>query len=221
MNLPSNLLPQPWYWASLAVVVALLAPAALTAPWKRLNDPSLLHAWLGTIVCLLLLWTLRTGIYPGLGFHLLGATACTLMFGWRLALIGMSLVALGAVLSGLIEAWSLPINILLMGATPVGLTVLASYAAKRWLPSHFFTYIFANAFFGAAFAMFGTGLVASVLLALSGVYPFDFLRSDYLPWFVLLSWAEAFTTGGAITLLVVYRPKWVATFDDARYVAGK
>ena len=31
----------------------------------------------------------------------------------------------------------------------------------------------------------------------------------------------AFITGGALTLLVVYRPQWVATFDDARYIAGK
>lgn len=221
MNLTADLLPQPWYWVALAAAVALLAPAALTAPWRRLTDPSVSHAWLGTIVFLLLLWTLRTGIYPGLGLHLLGATACTLMFGPQLALIALAVVAGGATLSGSIEAWSLPINVLLMGALPVGVTLVCSAAARRWLPDHFFVYIFANAFFGAAISMFVTGLAATALLSATGAYPLEFLRSDYLPWFLFLSWAEAFSTGAALTLLVVYRPQWVASFDDARYLLGK
>jgi uncharacterized membrane protein len=50
------------------------------------------------------------------------------------------------------------------------------------------------------------------------VYSFQYLAADYLPWFALMAWAEAFTTGAAITLMVVYRPAWVATFDDARYL---
>jgi uncharacterized membrane protein len=33
-----------------------------------------------------------------------------------------------------------------------------------------------------------------------------------------MAWAEAFLTGAAITLMVVYQPGWVATFDDRRYL---
>ena len=29
---------------------------------------------------------------------------------------------------------------------------------------------------------------------------------------------EAFLTGGAMALIVVYRPHWCSTFDDARYL---
>jgi uncharacterized membrane protein len=36
-----------------------------------------------------------------------------------------------------------------------------------------------------------------------------------------MAWAEAFTTGAALTLMVVYRPDWVATFDDARYLRNQ
>jgi uncharacterized membrane protein len=36
-----------------------------------------------------------------------------------------------------------------------------------------------------------------------------------------MSWAEAFTSGALITVLVVYRPQWVTTFDDRRYLDGK
>jgi uncharacterized membrane protein len=69
--------------------------------------------------------------------------------------------------------------------------------------------------------MSATGLTASGLLIATGAYPFEYLRSDYLPWYLLMSWAEAFSTGAALTLLVVYRPQWVSTFDDARYITGK
>jgi uncharacterized membrane protein len=36
-----------------------------------------------------------------------------------------------------------------------------------------------------------------------------------------LSWSEAFTTGLLTAVLVVYRPQWVATFDDARNLNDK
>jgi uncharacterized membrane protein len=42
-----------------------------------------------------------------------------------------------------------------------------------------------------------------------------------LPFYFLMDWAEAFATGMMVTLMVVYRPEWVATFDDARYLGMK
>jgi uncharacterized membrane protein len=33
-----------------------------------------------------------------------------------------------------------------------------------------------------------------------------------------MAWSEAVTTGMAITLMVVYRPQWVSTFDDKAYL---
>jgi uncharacterized membrane protein len=221
MNLTGALLPATWHWPALMAFAALLLHAAYSAPWQVLKDPSRLHAWLGSIVFLLMLWMMRAGIEPGLGFHLLGATAMTLMFGPPLALIAMSLVVAGAAAAGTIEAASIPINALLMGAVPIAVSLGILRAVERWLPSHFFVYIFGVAFFGGAIAMVATGLAASGLLVAVGAYPFDYLRTDYLPWYLLMSWAEAFTTGGALTLLVVYRPQWVSTFDDARYIAGK
>jgi uncharacterized membrane protein len=37
----------------------------------------------------------------------------------------------------------------------------------------------------------------------------------------MISWAEAFMTGMAITMMAVYRPGWLETFDDARYIQNK
>lgn len=221
MNLTIELLPDIWHWCALAVFAVALAYAVRFAPWRLLQDASRLNAWLGSIVLLLVLWTIRAGIQPGLAFHLLGATACTLMFGPRLAFIAMSAVVVGAAAAGAIEPGSIPVNALLMGALPVAVSQALLRAIERWLPSHFFVYIFGAAFLGGAFAMSATGIAASAVLAFTGAYAFEYLRTDYLPWFLFMSWAEAFTTGAALTLLVVYRPHWVATFDDARYLVGK
>jgi uncharacterized membrane protein len=221
MNLTGALLPAAWHWPALVVFCALLLGALRLAPWRQLADSSRLNAWLGSIVLLLALWMMHAGVQPGLGFHLLGATATTLMFGPHLALIAMTAVVAGAAGAGSLEPASVPINVLLMGAVPIAVSVGLLRAVERWLPSHFFIYIFGVAFLGGALAMSATGLTASGLLIATGAYPFEYLRSDYLPWYLLMSWAEAFSTGAALTLLVVYRPQWVATFDDARYIAGK
>ena len=34
----------------------------------------------------------------------------------------------------------------------------------------------------------------------------------------LMMFGEAFLSGGAMALIVVYRPHWCSTFDDARYL---
>jgi len=53
------------------------------------------------------------------------------------------------------------------------------------------------------------------------VYPTQYLLEEYLPFYLLIAWAKAFATGMMMTLMVVYKPEWVATFDDARYLHGK
>ena len=59
------------------------------------------------------------------------------------------------------------------------------------------------------------------MLALSGAYSAEFLWSEYLPFFLLLGFSEAWISGAVITLMVVYRPDWVAAFDDRRYLLDK
>jgi len=103
--------------------------------------------------------------------------------------------------------------------------VLLSHAIYRLtdskLPNNFFVYIFLNGFFGGGLAAYAAGLATTLLMGASGTYSFDYLLSNYLPYFILLSWSEALLTGMAMSLLVVFRPDWVSTFDDARYIRHK
>jgi uncharacterized membrane protein len=66
-----------------------------------------------------------------------------------------------------------------------------------------------------------TGLLACALLWLAAVYPAPTLLDDYLPYYLLLGFAEAWLNGALITLMVVYAPHWVGSFDDRRYLLHK
>ncbi|HSD60619.1 MAG TPA: energy-coupling factor ABC transporter permease [Burkholderiales bacterium] len=221
MNLPDNLLASGWLWAGHLLFALVLAYALRFAPWRRLKKPAQLHLFLGAVVALMVLWNIKTGIRPGLNFHMLGATALTLMFGPELALVGMALVLLGSTLAGLSGTWTFSLNALLMGVLPVLVSHAVYRIADTRLPNHFFVYVFVNGFFGAALAMASAGFVATALLGAAGAYSFSYLYGEYLPFYMLLAWSEALLTGMAVTLMAVYRPEWIGTFDDARYLRGK
>lgn len=218
MNFPDQLLPSALLWVSGALALLVLAFAIRTAPWRGLHKQDLLNVWMGMCVGVMVLWSIKTGIKPGLNFHLLGATLLTLMFGARLALVGLAVALLGVTLAGMSGWSSLGVNLLLTGVLPVTFSYLLYAVVDRKLPNHLFVYIFVNAFIGAGLAIALSGLAATLLLALSGVYSSAYLVDNYLPYFILMGWSEAMMTGMLVTLLTAFRPQWLATFSDERYL---
>lgn len=218
MNFPDGLLPLPWLWLGHLLYWPLLWHALRGAPWPRMRQGESLHVLLGATVAVLLVWTLQAGFAQGLSLHLLGATLLTLMFGWRFAFLALSVVLLGTTANGMGGWLVFPLNGLLLVAAPVLISQGIFRFADRKLPNHFFIYIFLCAFFGAAAAMGTVGVLSTAVLQLSGVYTFEYINYNYLRYFPLLMFPEAFITGMVMTLLVVYYPRWVSTFDDARYL---
>lgn len=218
MNFPDGLLPASWLWLGHLLYWPLLWRALRSAPWFHLREVESLNVLLGAVVALLLVWTMQAGFVQGLNLHLLGATLLTLMFGWQFAFLSMSVVLLGATLTGAGGWWVFPVNGVLLAALPVLLSHGIYRIADRRLPNHFFIYIFLCAFFGAAAAMGAVGLASTLVLQLADVYSFEYIHYNYLRYFPLLMFPEAFITGMIMTLLVVYCPRWVSTFDDARYL---
>lgn len=221
MNLPDTLLGEGWYWAAWGVWLPLFVRSVRRASWSRLKESEHLNLWLGMIVLLTLLWSLKAGVKPGLSLHLLGATVFTLSFGPALAFIGLSLVA-AAVTFNTDGGWlAYAANTVLAAGVGIGFSQFFFRILSAVLPRHFFVYIFVNGFFGAALTVLAVGFVSSVTLAIAGAYEWDYLFSEYFPYFLLLGFAEAWLSGMVMTLFVVYRPGWVATFDDERYLANK
>ena len=221
MNLTDTLLGEEWYWAAWAVWGLFFARSVWRAPWRRLQDSEQLNVWLGMVVLLTVVWSLKAGVKPGLGLHMLGATVFTLSFGPELAFVGLSLVTLGITLNGAAGVMAYAANALLMAGVSVLLSQLFYRLLSTFLPKHFFVYIFVNGFFGSALTVIGFGFVTTVLMTLAGAYTWDYLANEYFPYFLLLAFAEAWLSGMVMTLFVVYRPQWVATFDDSRYLADK
>jgi uncharacterized membrane protein len=223
MNFPDALFPQAWALGAWFPLVITWLWCLRTAPWRRLADSGQLNVWLGTIVLLVLAWSMKAGVKPGLNLHLLGATMFTLMFGRQLAVIGLSLVLAGVTLNGELlgrEGWlAYGLNALVLAVFPVLLADAIRRGVLRWLPGNFFVYVFVTAFFGAAATVMATGLLASALLWLAAVYPAPTLLDDYLPYYFLLGFAEAWLNGALITLMVVYAPHWVGSFDDRHYLS--
>lgn len=221
MNFPDNLLPAAWLLPGWILFALALAWVVRGAPWIRLKDTAQLNIWLGTCVVLMALWSIEGGIRPGLNFHLVGATAMTLMFGPQLALVGLSIVLAAVTLAGM-SGWEVfGWNGLYMALLPVAASYGLFRLADRRLPNLLFVYIFFNACLGAVISICLTGLAATLLLHLSGVYLATYLYHNYLPYFILLGWSEAVATGMALTLMLVYRPHWVGTFDEERYIHNK
>lgn len=221
VNLTDNLLGETWYWAAWFVWILLFAHSILRAPWGRLKDSEQFNVWLGMVVILTLVWSMKAGIKQGLGLHLLGATVFTLSFGTRLAFIGLSVVVAGITLNGAAGVFAFAINALLLAGVGVGLSQMLFRAFFRLFPKHLFIYIFMNGFLGAGLTVIGVGLSAVLLLSLAGAYPLEYLLGEYLPYFMLLGFSEAWLSGMVMTLLVIYRPNWVLTFDDSRYLTDK
>ena len=221
MNLSYSLLPHALYWATHVIYAVALGAALYLAPWKRMAKSENHHVFLGACVALLVMWQMKAGILPGLDYHLLGGTLFVLMFGWEFALIGISLVLVGTTLNGAGDWHSFSLNALLMGGIPVLVSYTLYRFAVRRLPHHFFVYVLFNGFFGGILAMgFTVGTIA-LLMTCCSAYTLDTLESSYLPFMPLMMFAEGFFSGMLTASMVIWRPDWMSTFDDRRYIAGK
>jgi len=221
MNFPAQLIPDVWHWGAGCLYLAVLCYALWRAHWVHLKTAQDAHIFFAAVLALWLLWRLSAGIMPGLEFHLLLVTGVTLMFGWPFAIVCVSLAQLLLTLEGLASWPSYALNVLCNGVIPVWFTYLSYRLIDRWLPHHLFVYLFGAAFFTGALSMLVSRLSGMALLLFSGAYESSQISSDYLGLLPIMMFPEAFSNGGLLTLLVVFRPAWVSSFNDDRYLRGK
>lgn len=221
-GLAASVLPESFYLIGWLGLAFLAWRWLMSGDWRRLAEPSKLNLFLAATVAVLALWQIRTGIQPGLAFHLYGMAALTLMFGfWRATFAGVLILLANAAFGR--GSWgALGFDALLTAALPAAVSWGVFRLLERRLPNHFFVYVLGNGFFGAALSVAAIGLATTALMTVAGAYSLDYLLTHYTPYATLmLSWAEAFSTGMAITVMAVYRPAWLETFDDAKYIQNK
>lgn len=218
MQIEPELVTPGWRLATAALAVPALLYAALTAPWRTwLLRTDRQHVWLGSTVGLIALWSLRAGITPGLSFQFLLVATFTLMHGWRLALLGLAVVlAADCALHGGWSAWAA--NFLCFAVVPVAFVSGLHRAVERFLPHNYFVFFFVTVFAGSMLAFNLAGLARLALLALNGTLAAANVGDEYLVFLPMMSFGEAFMNGLIMSVAVVYRPEWVASFDDRRYL---
>ena len=198
---------------------ALIGAAALLAlafrPWSTLGAPALRNAWIAAAILLACLWAAQQVALPAnVPLVLSGACLLVLMFGWPVAVL--TLVAIGAasaMLTGIdghravaLVAWN--------GIVPASAGLGVGLATRRWLPRHLFVYILARGFAGTALAMTASAVLAAWWTPLPpGGDPVVVLTAGWLS-----AWGEAFATGALTAIFVAFRPDWLATYSDARYL---
>jgi len=221
MEFSGELFPTSWLWAFAALYGWLLSRALRWAHWKRLADSVQSNVFLGAVVCLLIMWTLRTEVQPGFAWHLSGVVALTLMFGWSLAIIAGSLALFATTIVGLNDWAGLVPSALVFIVLPASLTQLILGLARAYLPKHYFVYVFVNAFLAGGLVSVISAFVATALLLSAGAYSMQELSDSYLLFLPLMFLPEAVLNGWLISIMVGFKPHWVGSFSDEEYLHGK
>lgn len=218
MQLEAELLSTPARIAALALALPAVLAAAASAPWRGwLGRNDRQHVYLGGLVVLLIVWSLRAGVTPGLTLQFLLVSALTLMHGWSLAVIGIGVVlGVDGLQHGGLAAW--PANLLCFGIVPATATTLIHRLVQAHLPRNYFVFFFGTAFAGSMVAFLLAALARLALLWLSGSLPRAQLGEEYLLLLPMMGLAEAFMNGLIISVAVVYTPDWVRSFDDRLYL---
>lgn len=197
-----------------AFACALLAWAARGLPWYKLRgDPEALRVLLLATVALAAMRWFNADALQGVKLHFIGATVASLMFGARFALWSMAAVSLAAWAMG--SAWyGWAPDFLVCGASGVLVSEAVGRFIERRLPPNLLIYVWVRGFFGGALAIAASHLLKAGVAAVQD----DPSMAAYLAAAPPMMFGEGFFCGAAMALIVVYRPEWCATFDDARYL---
>lgn len=221
MDLVESFLPGYLVWLSSFVAVILTFTLFYSLKCFSGLKKGYLNVWLMTIFILGLIWMIRASLPSGLNIHLLGSMLFTLMFGWRLGVLGMSLVCVLVSIWGNSLSENLGLSVIINAWFAVTFCYGCFLIIENVLPRNFFIYIFITSFLCSSLSFIVVGSINVLVLGFAHAYPWAVLIEEYLPFYYLMSFAEGFLSCGLITLLVVYRPQWVYSFRDKRYLVGK
>lgn len=218
MNLTIALVPEVWTLLANFLLLPILFLIYYTFPISWFKQ--FYNIFLAACVALMVLWFMKAGVRAGMQYHYLGATLLTLMFGWQLAILAVALEVLVLVLRDIIEWQVFAVNVFLMGVVPVTISSLVLMLVERKLYNHFIVYFFIGVFANAAFTIALSVYIAAMVMVASGAYSYEYISYEYTPFIWLMLYPEAFLTGLAIIIMVVYSPQWVRSFDDDKYPFG-
>lgn len=202
-------------WLAALVVLAATWPFL---PWRRIADTEAAVVFAVVLAVLVVMRLADVALLPGLSLHFLGVAIAVLMFGWSFGLLALAVATLiTALLGG--DVWLGVPQEFLAGAVLPAAAVWALYVgSRRWWGRNPFVYFLAVAFGGGALSILVAQGAKALVMWFSGEASDDAISMNYLVTMPAMMFSEGFLTGGAMTVLSMYRPRWVATFDDEFYL---
>jgi uncharacterized membrane protein len=199
---------------SIALVFFALAVAVAMQPWRQFSSGTIWHPLLACLVLLPWVWAAQKVMPDGVAVQLSGASLMVLMLGWPLTVISLVLIAAaGAWLGGIGLAQALD-HLAWNGVVAATLALLIGLATRRWLPQHPFVFILGRGFIATAVAVMAAGTIATWLHPEPAITE----RGIVLLGHWLMAWGEAFFTGMMVSIFVAFKPQWLASWSDERYL---
>lgn len=205
----------------MTLLAAILLACALAAslavrPWRMLqgDGAALATPLLAALVLLPWLWAWPIGAQLPVPLQWSGAALAVLVLGWPLAIpllaaAGMStMLTVGAPFEAAISSavW--------LGVLPATAVLALGHAVRRAFGMHPVAYLVGRAWAVPLVALFGSTLAGA--LARGGFAGIDTASGVTVAF--LMAMGEAAWTGATASLLVAWRPQWLATWSDARYL---
>ena len=218
MNIPAEFFSFQILLACGLVWVLSLGWALSQINWRTfLSIRRLQHIFFGAALFLSVLAIMRAGVLPALTIHMLAATSITMMMGWPLALLCISLAQVVITLAGFETADNLPVNAVLLGVIPVFISFMFySLLVKRLLHNPF-VFIMVGGFFNGAVTIALTACCVSFALWASDSYSWEVIWHNYLRYMPMMMFPEGFLNGMFISGMVAFQPQWLSCFDEDSY----
>jgi uncharacterized membrane protein len=215
MQLSPDLLPPAMLWLAWALAVPVAAFALAASGLGRLREDRVgLHLLAGSVVVLILLWTLRAHVGDGPGLHVLGVTTVVLLLGpARAVLATLAAEFVVGFMSGTPTA--IAASWLVVGLVPLLVTESIRRLVWRRFPRDPFVFLFGCAFFGSALALIATYVVGFALIG--GVSEPGGIWTGAIPslpaFLLMVSFSEGFINGTVVTMVLVMRPAWLIGYS--------
>lgn len=201
-------------------ILLALAWAAVLAvrPWRLLRpfngQVPLATPLLASLVVVPWLWSWPGLTALSLPLHWSAAPLVVLMLGWPLAIPVLTFAGLSTMVTNgasLGEAMTLTVW---SGVLPATLVLALGYGVRKAFGHHPVAYMVGRAFFVPMLALASCGLAAA-LMSHELVGATGGLQRVAV---ALLAMGEASWTCAIVSLMVAYRPQWLATWSDHAYL---
>ena len=210
-------------WLGLAVAIFL--GALFISPPRAFLKPPLNWLTPAIILFLAIAWNISPtlpgqapGKFYGLIFHFYGASLLTAMFGPAIALSILFPVAFFGIyaVQGNYEVASQ--HYLMVCVLPVLFAYIAIQIIQRFIPKHLFVLILGNGYVAAFLSVILSGtFLLLIRLAIGQMNSLDF--EGWLLGLIIIAFMEGSLSGMLLAILLIFRPHWVATYNEEAYMS--